>query len=144
MRLDPAHRGAAVLREDILYVGLPAQSGAEQLRDLVQGWLQGQARVHFAQRLEHYRQAHDLAPTRWRLSSARTRWGSCGSDGAIRLNWRLMHFPPDIIDYVICHELAHLRELNHGPQFWHAVQDLFPDYERARGWLRGQTEHATD
>ena len=79
---------------------------------------------------------HGMRPTRWALSSARTRWGSCGADGAIRLNWRLMHFPPDIVDYVIAHELAHLRELNHGPQFWSTVGELFPDWQRARAWLR--------
>jgi predicted metal-dependent hydrolase len=70
------------------------------------------------------------------LSSARTRWGSCGPDGAIRLNWRLVHFPQQIIDYVVAHELAHLRELNHSPRFWDTVGQLFPDFDRARQWLR--------
>ncbi|MEZ5604285.1 MAG: M48 family metallopeptidase [Burkholderiaceae bacterium] len=74
-------------------------------------------------------------PSRWALSSARTR-GSCTPDGAIRLNWRLVHFPMEIVDYVIAHELAHLRELNHGPRFWSTVGELFPDFERARAWLR--------
>ena len=78
-----------------------------------------------------------MAPKRWALSSARTRWGSCAADGSIRLNWRLMHFPVEIIDYVVAHELAHLREMNHGPRFWSAVGELFPDWKRAREWLRG-------
>ena len=65
-----------------------------------------------------------------------TRWGSCTPDGAVRLNWRLVHFPLEIIDYVIAHELAHLRELNHGPRFWSTVGELFPDFDRARAWLR--------
>jgi len=79
---------------------------------------------------------------RWSLSSARTRWGSCSADGSIRLNWRLVHFPLDIVDYVIAHELAHLRELNHGTRFWQIVGDLFPEYERARAWLRDFPEDA--
>jgi predicted metal-dependent hydrolase len=81
-----------------------------------------------------------VGPTRWGLSSARTRWGSCNSDGSIRLNWRLMHFPHEIIDYVICHELAHLKELNHGAEFWQTVGELFPDYQRVRGMLRSYTD----
>jgi predicted metal-dependent hydrolase len=53
-----------------------------------------------------------------------------------------VHFPPDIVDYVIAHELAHLRELNHGPHFWAAVGELFPEWERARAWLRSQPDEA--
>ena len=70
------------------------------------------------------------------LSSAATRWGSCSSDGRIRLNWRLIHFPLSIIDYVVAHELAHLREMNHSPRFWEVVRSVMPDYEQARGTLK--------
>lgn len=62
--------------------------------------------------------------------------GQLRTDGAIRLNWRLIHFPPQVIDYVIAHELAHLVELNHSPRFWSLVGELFPDYERVRSMLR--------
>ncbi len=122
--------------ESRLIVGLPPNACAEQLKDRVQAWLQERAREVFAERLPIFAQRLGRAPTRWALSSARTRWGSCTPDGAIRLNWRLVHFPLDIVDYVIAHELAHLRELNHGPRFWSTVGDLFPDFERARTWLR--------
>ena len=120
----------------VLRVGLPPQASAEQLRDRVQGWLQAEARRVFAERIPVFAERLGRAPTRWGLSSARTRWGSCGPDGSIRLNWRLVHFPPDIVDYVIAHELAHLRELNHGPRFWATVGELFPDWRDARRWLR--------
>lgn len=70
------------------------------------------------------------------LSSARTRWGSCSRLSGIRLNWRLIHFPLPIIDYVIAHEVAHLREMNHSPRFWAEVEALCPDYRSARGRLR--------
>jgi predicted metal-dependent hydrolase len=136
LRVDAGHRGKPRLTGDELHLGLPPQAGADQLRDRVQSWLQQRAREHFAERIAHFAREHGVTPTRWALSSARTRWGSCGADGAIRLNWRLMHFPPEIVDYVIAHELAHLRELNHGPRFWSTVGELFPDWQRARAWLR--------
>lgn len=121
---------------DRLVVGLPAQARAEQLKDRVQCWLQARARDVFAERIDWFGARHGFTPRRWSLSSARTRWGSCSADGSIRLNWRLVHFPLDIVDYVIAHELAHLRELNHGERFWSIVGELFPEYERARAWLR--------
>jgi len=135
LALDADARG--VSREgERLVVGLAPLAGAEQLKDRVQGWLQARAREVFAERIPLFAQRLGLEPSRWSLSSARTRWGSCTPDGAIRLNWRLVHFPLEIIDYVIAHELAHLRELNHGPRFWSTVGELFPDFERARAWLR--------
>ena len=70
------------------------------------------------------------------LSSAATRWGSCSSDGKIRLNWRLIHFPVSIIDYVVAHELAHLREMNHSPRFWETVESIFPEFREARHTLK--------
>lgn len=121
---------------DRLRIGLPPNAGEEQLRDRVQAWLQARAREVFAERIPLFAARLGRAPSRWALSSARTRWGSCTPDGAIRLNWRLVHFPLEIVDYVIAHELAHLRELNHGPRFWSTVGHLFPEFERAREWLR--------
>jgi len=70
------------------------------------------------------------------LSSASTRWGSASADGSIRLNWRLVHFGLPVIDYVVTHELAHLREMNHGPAFWNVVRQALPGFEQARGALR--------
>lgn len=135
LSVDPGARGVA--RDgDVLRVGLPPRAGEEQLRDRVQSWLQARAREVFAERIPVFAERLGRTPSRWALSSARTRWGSCTPDGAIRLNWRLVHFPMEIVDYVIAHELAHLRELNHGPRFWSTVGELFPDFERARAWLR--------
>lgn len=70
------------------------------------------------------------------LSSARTRWGSCSARSGIRLNWRLIHLPLDLCDYVIAHEAAHLIEMNHGPRFWHLVGQLCPAWEAARQELK--------
>lgn len=72
------------------------------------------------------------------LSSARTRWGSCSTHSGIRLNWRLVHLAPALIDYVIAHEAAHLVEMNHSRRFWRLVETLYPDWETARDALRRQ------
>lgn len=132
---DPQPTLASVARRT-LYLGLPQQAEPQQIRDAVQAWLQRQARERFEQRCRHFAAQLGVVMTRLRLSSAQTRWGSASADGAVRLNWRLIHFAPATIDYVVAHELAHLREMNHSPRFWAIVGELMPDYERARSQLR--------
>ncbi len=139
LALDAQARGVTLDGERIV-VGMAPDAGPERLRNRVHGWLQEQARAYFASRVPVFSARLGKAPQRWSLSSARTRWGSCTRDGAIRLNWRLIHFRSDVIDYVIAHEIAHLRELNHGARFWATVSDLFPDFEKARAELRAASD----
>lgn len=94
--------------------------------------LREQAREQFAERLAHYAPRLGVPPPRLSLSSAKTRWGSCSLRSGIHLNWRLIHFPPSVIDYVVAHELAHLREMNHSARFWAVVAAVYPDYRAAR------------
>jgi predicted metal-dependent hydrolase len=122
----------------LLRVGLPHDAGAEQLRDAVQGWLQRQARRVFEQRCAHFAPRLNVRVKRLSLSSAATRWGSASSDGSIWLHWRLIHFSLPVIDYVVAHELAHLREMNHGRAFWEHVRSVVPDYQHARRLLDDQ------
>ncbi len=119
-----------------LHIGLPHTASPEQIRDVVQSWLQRQAKRIFDERCRHFAQQLGVTYTRLSLSSAQTRWGSASADGAIRLNWRLIHFAMPSIDYVVAHELAHLREMNHSPRFWDVVRSVMPDYEVARGSLK--------
>jgi hypothetical protein len=119
-----------------LALALPAHADAQQIKDRVQGWLQTEAKRVFGERLDYYAQKLGVAYTGYALSSAATRWGSCSSDGRIRLNWRLIHFPLSIIDYVAAHELAHLREMNHSPRFWQTVESIFPEFREARHTLK--------
>ena len=118
-----------------LHVGLPQSAAPEQIRDAVQSWLQRQAKRIFDERCRHFAAQLGVRMTRLSLSSANTRWGSAGADGAIRLHWRLVHFAMPTIDYVVAHELAHLREMNHSGAFWEVVRSVMPDYEQARGAL---------
>ncbi len=119
-----------------LHVSLPASASEQQLKDRVQGWLQSEAKRVFAERLAIFAEKLGVSFARFALSSASTQWGSCTADGRIRLNWRLMHFALPNIDYVVAHELSHLREMNHGPQFWATVQSVLPEFESARKALR--------
>lgn len=123
----------------VLHVGLPQNADAAQIRDAVQSWLQRQARTLFEQRCAHFAPALGVRMTRLRLSAAQTRWGSASADGSIRLNWRLVHFSLDVIDYVVAHELAHLREMNHSPAFWDVVRSVIPDMEQRKASLREPT-----
>ena len=121
-----------------LTVCLPADAGEQQLKDRVQGWLQQEARRIFAERLPLYAEKLQVAYRSFALSSATTQWGSCTADGRIRLNWRLVHFALPLIDYVVAHELSHLREMNHSPRFWATVQSIFPEFQSAKKALREQ------
>ena len=120
----------------VLEVGLPLTATPEQVRAVVQTWLQRQARRVFNERCEHFAVRLDVRLTKLSLSSAQTRWGSASASGAIRLNWRLIHFPIASIDYVVAHELAHLREMNHSPRFWAVVRSVLPEFELARRSLK--------
>ncbi len=119
-----------------LLLGLPQFAGPTQIRDVVQSWLQRQARRVFEERCALYAERLGVRVQRLALSSATTRWGSASADGSIRLNWRLVHFGLPVIDYVVTHELAHLREMNHSPAFWSVVRSVMPGYEQARSTLR--------
>jgi hypothetical protein len=121
-----------------LRVGLPTPAEASQLRDAVQSWLQRQARRVFEERCAHFAPRLGVRVRRLALSSAATRWGSASADGSIRLNWRLVHFAMPVIDYVVAHELAHLREMNHSAAFWDVVRSVVPDVQAARERLREQ------
>jgi hypothetical protein len=124
-----------------LTVCLPSDASEQQLKDRVQSWLQLEAKRIFAERLPLYAEKLNVSYHSFALSSARTQWGSCTADGRIRLNWRLIHFALPLIDYVIAHELAHLREMNHSPRFWATVQSIFPEFEAAKRALR---DHAPE
>ena len=121
-----------------LLVGLPHQASAAQLRDAVQAWLMRQARAHFTERLTHFAPMLGVQWRRLALSSAATRWGSASADGSIRLNWRLVHFKPEVIDYVVVHELSHLQVMNHSPAFWETVEQVLPDYATRRAQLKDE------
>ena len=108
----------------------------EDAASVLEKALRQKAIQHFLPRLTHHADRFALPAPLLTLSSARTRWGSCSLKTGIRLNWRLIHSAPHIIDYVIVHELAHLREMNHSARFWAIVGHYCPDYRNARSELK--------
>ena len=95
-----------------------------------------QARELFTKRLNAYAVAHNIEFRSLKLSSARTRWGSCSMKKNINLNWRLINAPQEILDYVIVHELSHTIHHNHSKYFWTHVASMMPDYATHRKWLK--------
>ena len=108
---------------------------AAVIEKAVVDWYKKQALPHFAQRAFFFAKLHSLAPPRVFLSSANSRWGSCNSRREVRFSWRLIKARPALIDYVVCHELAHLRHMNHSQAFWLEVGRMCPDYRTLKAEL---------
>ena len=98
--------------------------------------LRERARTELPTRLLELAAEHGLTVTGVSIRNQRTRWGSCGRDGKISLNWRLALMPPAVRDYVLIHELMHLKRLDHSPAYWKLVAAACPGYREARQWLR--------
>ena len=130
--------GAALAErhEGDLRLALPTGAAPADIRTAAHSWLLAQASAHFQKRLDHFAPLLQVRWQRLALTSAGTRWGSATSAGAIRLNWRLMHFRPEVVDYVVAHELAHLRHMDHSARFWAVVTSVVPEHVALRAELR--------
>lgn len=162
LQLDPEHRfgaaGAQLVRSSLavaqaidgqagadddaatmtLWLSLPHSASTDQIRDVVQAWLMRQAKQLFVARLDHFAPQLGVQWKKMSLSNAGTRWGSARIDGSIRLNWRLIHMRMSVIDYVVAHELSHLRVMDHSPRFWDTVRSVVPDYAVLRKQLKDE------
>lgn len=139
LRLATGRRALAVIDGTELRVTVP-EPGEEAVRRAVVAWYRKTALAHLAHRAFVFSRLAVLAPPRVILSSARSRWGSCNSRREVRLAWRLLKARPALVDYVVCHELAHLRHMNHSREFWAEVGRMCPDYRRLREELEA-TDH---
>lgn len=118
---------------DHMYIG----SASEKYRSTyLTGWYKKQARKIIFARVEYLAKKSNASYRSVSLTSAETRWGSCSSQKTLNFNWKLVMAPMEVIDYVVAHELAHLRELNHSRAFWEEVRKMFPLYREYRTWLK--------
>lgn len=98
-------------------------------------WLKRRVRRDVMEIASAYRKRFGLKPRALRVADMKTGWGACGPSGTILINWTLVFAPKAVLEYVVVHELAHLRVRSHGPDFWAHLATLLPDYERPKGWL---------
>ena len=135
-RLNGSKMPKISFERDTLQITTSHQLTDEKLQLKVTQWYKKLALLDFTRRVEVFAAKLGVTPPPVSLSSARSRWGSCSSRGDVRLNWRLMQAPPHIINYVVCHELAHLKHMNHSAKFWAQVAVLFPDFKQAEKDLK--------
>lgn len=127
---------ALFLDANTLIMATPTPDNHALIHRKVVQWYQKQAMADFARRLTILATKLGVPTPPLTLSNAKSRWGSCNSRGEVRLNWRLLQASPSIINYVICHELAHLKQMNHSAKFWAVVESLFSDYKQAENALK--------
>lgn len=126
------HGRSVVLRDGCLEV----PGDPEAVAGRVRGWLRTRARDRLAEASDHFADKLGRPYDRLTLRDTRSRWGSCTHDGGLMFSWRLIMAPPDVLDYVAAHEVAHLAEMNHSPAFWAVVERLYGDWRAPRSWLR--------
>ncbi len=99
-------------------------------------WYYGQARILVQPFIAEYMQIFHLTPSAIKINAARKRWGSCSVQGNISFSYRIAMLPESVIQYIVAHELAHLKHHNHSPAFWKLVEQLYPEYKAAHQWLK--------
>ncbi|MCJ2089278.1 M48 family metallopeptidase [Methylobacterium sp. E-005] len=118
--------------EPVIAVGCDPAHVARRIRD----FLTREARHDLAEAVERYAPRLGQRPVRMTLRDTRSRWGSCTARGELNFSWRLILAPPMVLDYLVAHEMAHLREMNHSPRFWTLLHDLCPNVDAAEAWLK--------
>ena len=132
IRHVPGARGGAWIRNGVIEVAGEPEFLARRVADL----LRAEAKRIFAAMVWEKSALIAKKPSRISVKDTKSRWGSCTADGVVMLNWRLLMAPPFVQDYVVCHEVAHLRHLDHSPRFWAVVAELKPHGSRAQSWLK--------
>jgi len=112
---------------------------SRDIKHLLKQWYNHRAHEMLPNRVDHFSRIMSLFPKTVRVRDTRSRWGSCSSKDAINFSWRIMALPISVIDYIVVHELAHLKERNHRPAFWNLVAAFMPDHKTHRAWLRKNT-----
>src|SRR4029453_18156752 len=134
LRLRHDAQGRAMILYGDRAVALPQRDAG--IRDCIEADLRGLAREEIGRRLNELAAEHTLSVSGFTIRNQRSRWGSCSRGGRIALNYRLIQMPASVSDYIILHELMHLKEQNHSRRFWRLVENVCPDFRHAEKWLR--------
>lgn len=126
----PRSQAAVALKGNVLLVqaGTP-NVHSEEVREMLENWYRVRAEEVITRRVKHYADELGWPMPRVLIRNQKKRWGSCNAKGELRFNWRLVMLPLRVLDYVVVHEMAHLKVLNHSPRFWALVEQIMPDYK---------------
>ena len=112
------------------------QGHAAKAKDLFTQWYKREAKERIEERVHYFSNRLQLVPKGLKITSAKHRWGSCSRDNRLSFSWRIIMAPLRIIDYVLIHELVHIKEKNHSKRFWTSLETILPDYRKHRFWLK--------
>jgi predicted metal-dependent hydrolase len=125
------------LKQGRLVVTLPKQNRTPELiRTALVQWYQQQALIRFTEKVERYAKIIGVSPKKVSIKQFKSRWGSCTAKGEIQFHWKVILAPHKIVDYVVIHELCHLKHHDHSPAFWKSVERYMPDYLESKEWLK--------
>lgn len=135
VRNNPCVVPVIKFRGDKLSVTMPENS-EKSLREVLSDWMKERALLIFSRRVEYFCAKLGLRYGTIQVKNQKTRWGSCSSKGNLSFNWRLLLAPPDVLDYLVIHEVSHLKYPDHSHRFWSLVKSLCPGYRRHQLWLK--------
>lgn len=125
------------LRQGRLWVRVPEGcNNPGKVRNALSWWYRTHAEQKLREKVERYARVIGVYPTAVRIKTFKSRWGSCDSRGLVQFNWKIIIAPNRIVDYLVVHELCHLKQHNHSPRFWTCVEAVFPDYKECKEWLK--------
>lgn len=138
LQVVPGQVKTVTLEGGVLRVQVPLRVRKTEVfvRRALQEWFSTAAQVQLPARIDYFATRVGAAPAAIKVRRYKARWGSCTRGGELAFNWLIMVAPPEIVDYVVVHELCHLRHHNHGREFWQSVARVLPDYDGRRHWLK--------
>lgn len=137
LKLESDTSKSVKLKDGGLIVTLPHNSKSTgNIKNIIQGWYKVHAEQKLIEKVERYAKIIGVTPSSINVKTFKARWGSCSIRGTIQFNWKIIMAPNRIVDYVVIHELCHIKQHNHSPKFWKLVEKIIPDYKEDKEWLK--------
>ncbi|MEW8359706.1 MAG: SprT family zinc-dependent metalloprotease [Candidatus Thiodiazotropha sp.] len=135
LKVETGKTKSVKLKNGKLIVTIPKKS-PEKIQDALTQWYREHAEQKLREKSERYSKLIGIQPKSISIKTFKSRWGSCHSNGDVQFNWKIIIAPNRIVDYVVVHEICHMKQHNHSPKFWKCVEKIFPDYLECKGWLK--------